>query len=67
MPGRYKIKTIADLAGFSPTLLRAWERRYDILEPERTETGHRLYTEDDLRVLREIKRRLDAGGRSARS
>jgi len=59
--GRYKIKTIAELAGFSPTLLRAWERRYDILEPERTDSGHRLYTEDDLRVLREIKRRLDGG------
>ncbi len=61
MRGRYKIKTIADLAGFSPTLLRAWERRYEILEPERTESGHRLYTDDDLRVLREIKRRLGTG------
>lgn len=61
MRGRYKIKTIADLAGFSPTLLRAWERRYEILEPERTDSGHRLYTDDDLRVLREIKRRLGTG------
>ncbi len=59
--GRYKIKTIAELCGFSPTLLRAWERRYDLLEPERQPSGHRLYTEDDLRVLRQVKQLMDQG------
>ncbi|MBS2040001.1 MerR family transcriptional regulator [bacterium] len=57
----YKIKTIASLTGFNPTLLRAWERRYGLLIPTRTETGHRLYTADDLRVLRRVRTLLDQG------
>ncbi|MBN9417541.1 MAG: MerR family transcriptional regulator [Candidatus Eremiobacteraeota bacterium] len=57
----YKIKTIASLTGFNPTLLRAWERRYGLLVPTRTETGHRLYTGDDLRVLRRVRNMLDQG------
>lgn len=57
----YKIKTIASLTGFNPTLLRAWERRYGLLVPTRTDTGHRLYTADDLRVLRRVRNLLDQG------
>ncbi|MFN8613892.1 MAG: MerR family transcriptional regulator [Vulcanimicrobiota bacterium] len=57
----YKIKTIASLTGFNPTLLRAWERRYGLLIPTRTDTGHRLYTADDLRVLRRVRTLLDQG------
>lgn len=57
----YKIKTIAELTGFAPELLRAWERRYGLLAPVRTQTGHRLYTAQDLAVLREVRRQLDNG------
>jgi DNA-binding transcriptional MerR regulator len=61
MAGRYKIKTVAERFGFSATLLRAWERRYDFLQPERLESGHRLYTDDDLKVLKAVKLLLDRG------
>lgn len=57
----YKIKTIAAMTGFNPTLLRAWERRYELLVPTRTLTGHRLYTQEDLRVLRRVRSLLDQG------
>ena len=57
----YKIKSIASLSGFSPTLLRAWERRYNFLEPIRTETGHRLYTQHDLNLLLRVKGLLRQG------
>lgn len=57
----YKIKTISSLTGFNPTLLRAWERRYALLVPNRTDTGHRLYTAEDLRVLRRVRNLLDQG------
>ena len=59
--GQYRAKTLASAAGISTTLLRAWERRYDIFEPERRPGGHRLYTEDDLSVLRRL-RELTASG-----
>jgi DNA-binding transcriptional MerR regulator/methylmalonyl-CoA mutase cobalamin-binding subunit len=61
--GRYKMGTIARLTGLSPALLRAWERRHGLLEPERSDGGHRLYTDDDLRVLRRVQALL-AGGRA---
>ena len=57
----YKIKTIASLTGFNPTLLRAWERRYKLLVPIRTASGHRLYTQDDLRVLQRVRVLIDQG------
>ncbi|MGE0489509.1 MAG: MerR family transcriptional regulator [Vulcanimicrobiota bacterium] len=60
-PGRYKIKTIAELSGFTPTLLRAWERRYALLEPVRQASGHRLYTESDLRLLLRIRELMERG------
>lgn len=61
--GRYGMGTLARLTGLSPALLRAWEKRHDLLQPRRTEGGHRYYTEDDLRVLREVTRMLDGGAR----
>ncbi|KEY59735.1 MerR family transcriptional regulator [Serratia sp. DD3] len=48
----YTISEFANLCGVSATTLRAWQRRYGLLKPERTEGGHRLYSQSDLkRVL----------------
>lgn len=59
--GKYKMGTIAEMTGLSPALLRAWERRYGLLEPERTGGGHRLYTEEDLTVLQYVKDQMEDG------
>lgn len=59
--GVYKIKRLSELTGFLPTLLRAWERRYEFLFPDRLPGGHRLYTEEDYRALRTVKVLLDQG------
>jgi MerR family transcriptional regulator, light-induced transcriptional regulator len=48
-----RIGEVARRTGVSPELLRAWERRYELLRPERTPTGYRLYSDEDVaRVLR---------------
>ncbi len=57
----YRVKTVASMTGIPRPTLLAWERRYDILEPRRSPTGHRIYTEDDVAVLRDLKARVDAG------
>ena len=57
----YKSGTVSRLTGFSPTLLRVWERRYGFLEPKRLPGGHRLYTDSDLKVLERVKLMLDQG------
>lgn len=47
----FTIKRAADQVGISAATLRAWERRYGIVTPSRTEGGYRLYDADDVRAL----------------
>lgn len=56
-----RIGAVSRRAGVAVATLRAWETRYGLLRPARTEGGHRLYTEDDVaRVLAVL--RLTAQG-----
>ncbi len=57
----FTIGRLAQLTGFSPLLLRAWERRHGILHPERLDSGHRRYTPEDLAVLQNVRVLLDQG------
>jgi DNA-binding transcriptional MerR regulator/methylmalonyl-CoA mutase cobalamin-binding subunit len=51
--GLLRIGELSRRTGVSPELLRAWERRYGLLQPVRSQGGLRLYRPDDLdRVLR---------------
>lgn len=59
--GPYKMRTIGRLTGYSPELLRAWERRHGLLQPLRGPGGHRLYTDDDLRVLLRVRHLINEG------
>lgn len=57
----YTIKTVVQETGIPPTTLRAWERRYGVLSPGRSEGGYRLFSERDIAVLRWLKRQVDSG------
>jgi len=59
--GAYRIGAVARLTGISPDTLRIWERRYDIVEPERTPKGGRLYSQQDVTRLTMIKTLVDQG------
>lgn len=48
------IRTLAALTGVNPITLRAWERRYGLLQPRRTATGHRLYTSAHVELIRRV-------------
>ncbi len=41
--------------------LRAWERRYNLLNPARLENGYRLYSEQDVQILLWVVEKLDGG------
>lgn len=60
-PARYTIRAVSALTGINPNTLRAWERRYGLVRPERTPSGYRLYTADDLQRLKEIHALLEQG------
>ena len=58
---KYTIKVFSERTGVRPVTLRAWERRYDLLEPERLDNNYRLYSDRDIQVIRWITHRLDDG------
>lgn len=58
---KYTIKVVSERTGVRPVTLRAWERRYDLLDPNRLENNYRLYSEQDIQILRWITHRLDDG------
>ena len=59
----YPIRVVADRTGLKPDLIRMWERRYQAVQPDRTPTGHRLYTDREIERLVLLKKTLDCGWR----
>ena len=60
----YTIKQAARLTGVPEASLRAWERRYGVVTPRRSDAGYRLYVEADLAAVSTMSR-LVADGWSA--
>jgi len=54
----YPIRAISELTGVPTTTLRAWERRYGLLKPDRTAKGHRLYSSEDIDLVKQIVKLL---------
>jgi DNA-binding transcriptional MerR regulator len=59
--GHLRIGELSRRVGVSPELLRAWERRYELLRPVRSSGGFRLYSDADEERIRAMQRRLDEG------
>ena len=57
----YEIKEVAELTGLAPARLRAWERRYKVVRPRRLANRYRVYTSEQVALLRAFAR-LIAGG-----
>ncbi len=59
---RHPIQVVARRSGLSQDVLRAWEKRYGVVEPGRTDSGRRLYSDSDIERLALIRDAM-AGGR----
>jgi len=57
----YNLKAVVQETGLKPDTLRAWERRYGIPEPDRSQGGHRLYSDYDIQILKWLLARQDEG------
>jgi DNA-binding transcriptional MerR regulator len=57
----FPIRVVARLTGINPVTIRAWERRYGLVTPERTPGGHRLYSRADVDRLRSASRLISQG------
>ncbi len=54
MQAKYSIKDLERISGIKAHTLRIWEQRYEILNPERTDTNIRYYTNSDLKRILSI-------------
>jgi len=57
----FPIREVSRLTGVNAVTLRAWERRYGLVQPTRTESGHRLYSQADIDDIRRILGWLERG------
>jgi MerR family transcriptional regulator, light-induced transcriptional regulator len=60
---KHPIGVVASRTGLTPDVLRVWERRYQAVQPQRTENGQRLYSDVDVERL-QLLQRATAQGRS---
>ena len=63
----YNIGVVSRMTGVTMATLRAWERRYNFPESERTAGGHRLYSEKDVMQLQWVKGRIEEGMQTAQA
>src|SRR6478609_420687 len=49
--GKYSIKELERLSGIKAHTIRIWEKRYHVIEPERTATNIRFYSDEDLKKI----------------
>ncbi|MFV8751728.1 MerR family transcriptional regulator [Nannocystaceae bacterium ST9] len=59
--GKYRIQTVAEMTGVPAATLRAWERRYGIPVPERSNSSYRLFSDHDVASIRKLKELCDNG------
>jgi DNA-binding transcriptional MerR regulator len=59
----YEIHEVAELTGLATPRLRAWERRYEVVRPRRLANRYRVYTSEQVALLRAFARLVGAGER----
>jgi DNA-binding transcriptional MerR regulator/methylmalonyl-CoA mutase cobalamin-binding subunit len=52
---------VSQITGISVHVIRAWEKRYNVVEPDRTDTNRRLYSEEDIEKLKLLNDALHLG------
>lgn len=58
----WTIGEVAEQLGVNTSMLRYWEKEFGMLRPKRTNRGDRLYTQDDIKLVRTIHELLKDRG-----
>ncbi|EYF03783.1 MerR family transcriptional regulator [Chondromyces apiculatus] len=58
---RYRIQAVSKMSGVSTATLRAWERRYGVPAPARTASAYRLYSDDDVQLVKKMRDHVASG------
>ena len=59
--GIYSIKDLENISGIKAHTIRIWEQRYQVIEPSRSKTNIRFYTDAQLKKLLNISTLIDYG------
>ncbi|MEE2730440.1 MAG: MerR family transcriptional regulator [Pseudomonadota bacterium] len=59
----HTIQSVAEKTGLTPDVIRIWERRYNVVAPERTPSNQRLYSDQDIERLSLLRRVTEQGRR----
>lgn len=51
----YSIGEVSDIVGYDPHVLRYWEQEFDELSPRKNRAGRRVYTDDDIETIEQIR------------
>ena len=57
----YTIKRVSEMVGVPVATLRAWQRRYGVVNPGRSDSGYRLYGARDIALLRRMQSLVASG------
>lgn len=57
----FSIQFVAKITGINAHTIRAWEKRYDAVVPERSDTGKRLYNQDNVDRLKKLNELVKLG------
>jgi MerR family transcriptional regulator, light-induced transcriptional regulator len=57
----YNVKAVCKRTGLTPATLRAWERRYGLPLPNRTDQGYRSYSDRDVAILFWLQQQIEMG------
>lgn len=63
----FTIKQAASMVGVEASTLRAWEQRYEVVSPRRSQGGYRVYDDADLARLRSMSELIRAGWSAAQA
>lgn len=67
MAGKYTVNEVEARTKVPASTLRQWERRYGFPMPERSESGYRLYSDQDIRQIEAMKRYIEDGVPASRA
>lgn len=59
--GKYRIHAVEEITGVPAATLRAWERRYGVPVPARTSSAYRVYSDDDIAIIRRMVELCEGG------
>ena len=58
----YSIGEVADMFGVNTSMIRYWEKEFDVLRPRKNKKGNRLFTERDVRYVHDVYHMLKVKG-----